>query len=851
MIRVLLAASMVLATLATDLQAVDLVRISAETGRPGTAGKESDWIYGDFLLSNSHLIAVVANPVPGRNANMTVRGVGASLLDLTTRWRPGDQLSAYYPAGGRYLFEDPSAISVVAGEREYSGNDIPDKITADSISWSCTSSSNVAGDGSQATVTYTLDDGAEAIAVKVSIQGADDQTDSVQAYDGVRADRTFRFDSSENLAWCEDEFFRQTYGFAIDDGTVSWGNERLRRLDYKIDSGASPATWRVFVIPGSSPTDIQTVAAQQAGSIGERTDLRLRVRRGDRGVGRAVITVKSDGPSAGNAAVEETLRSGPSGHARIRLPRGVYRIRVTAPGFTGQETRIDASEPKQDVDISMSAPARITGAVTDTEGRALPAKLTIYGRAGFADPDFGPDSAAGSIVNCVYTTSGKFNRSIDPGIYELIFSHGPEYDIVRRTIQVYDGQPTRLDVSLKRSVDTTGWISGELHSHSTPSGDNTSAQRGRVQNLVCEHIEFGPCTEHNRIDTYADDLKAMNVEREMATCNGMELTGSPLPANHQNAFPLERHPHTQDGGAPQTDANPIVQIQRLSMWDDGADKVVQINHPNIPQIYGDRDTNDVPDEGWRDMFGWTDVIEVHPPAAIFQPADEESRNRIVPWMVLLNNGYRIPGVVNTDAHYNHHGSGWYRNWIASPTDTPAEVTVESMIQSLERGNVVMSTGPYLHVTLSGTHSGRTSQAIPGDDLLADEGACELKVRVQCPNWLDVNRVQVFLNGRPEPGLNFTRTDHPELFGDGVVRFHQAMPLRLDRDTHVIVATIGEGLQLGDVYGESMGALQPVAVANPIFVDLVGDGFDPNGDNLDAPLPEPGYDVPNPRSVPRY
>ena len=56
------------------------------------------------------------------------------------------------------------------------------------------------------------------------------------------------------------------------------------------------------------------------------------------------------------------------------------------------------------------------------------------------------------------------------------------------------------------------------------------------------------------------------------------------------------------------------------------------------------------------------------------------------------------------------------------------------------------------------------------------------------------------------------------------------------DTHIIVATIGEGLTLGPVMGPNHGGkLPPVAVANPIFVDVDGQGFTPNRDLLDVPL----------------
>ena len=48
-------------------------------------GKEVDAIYGDWVLRNQRVIAVIGAAVPGRNANMTVRNTGGSVIDLTRR----------------------------------------------------------------------------------------------------------------------------------------------------------------------------------------------------------------------------------------------------------------------------------------------------------------------------------------------------------------------------------------------------------------------------------------------------------------------------------------------------------------------------------------------------------------------------------------------------------------------------------------------------------------------------------------------------------------------------------------------------------------------------------------------
>ena len=75
-----------------------------------------------------------------------------------------------------------------------------------------------------------------------------------------------------------------------------------------------------------------------------------------------------------------------------------------------------------------------------------------------------------------------------------------------------------------------------------------------------------------------------------------------------------------------------------------------------------------------------------------------------------------------------------------------------------------------------------------------------------------------------------------MFGDGVVKFDRTVEVELSEDAHLIVATIGDGLKLGNVMGPDHSEKAPVAFNNPIFVDVDEDGFEPNGDLLDLPFP---------------
>ena len=157
-----------------------------------------------------------------------------------------------------------------------------------------------------------------------------------------------------------------------------------------------------------------------------------------------------------------------------------------------------------------------------------------------------------------------------------------------------------------------------------------------------------------------------------------------------------------------------------------------------------------------------------------------------------------------------------------------------IVRASELGEIVMTNGPFLEVTAR-TGEDET-ETHPGGRMTAVDGEVALHVRVQCPNWFDIDRVQLFVNGRPSGELNFTRRENGDLFSRDTVRFEHTIPVLLESDAHLIVATIGEDSQLGMVMGPDHAESKPVAVSNPIFVDVDGDGFTANGDLLDLPIP---------------
>lgn len=834
-------------------------------------GKEVDAILGDYVLRNDHLVAVVAAPGEQRDANLTVRNVGGSIIDLTLRDEPNDQLSCFYPGGGSYRFDKPIDWDAASwGEAEGVTLAFAGK------------AQSPAGSPLTLAVGYELRDTERFVRVVSTVTNTGAEPIDVLPADGVRADGdTFKrgVDHEANLWWTYDKPWRQAYGLQPEQGSaeIDRSKKRDRRSPHQViypadreserpvtlAPGASH-TWKRRLFPAASNVGLQSLAYQFLGTPVHKGV--IRVTDCAEPIAGAEIRVihtirhehqgelKDERVSLGVGLTDER------GEFGINLPANTYSLRVRAEphgSTTGEIVLSAGTEATAVVELPPCGYAEAT--ITDAAGEAIPAKVQFLGQGETRSPHWGPESAVREVKNVQYTPDGRFRCKLLPGEYRWIASYGPEHDAAFGVIQVTAGETAEIKAALRRSVATPGWLSSELHSHSSPSGDNTGSQRGRVLNLLAEHLEFCPCTEHQRIDVYDEHLLAFGAQQRMLTCPGMELTGSPLPLNHQNAFPLVHKPHEQDGGGPQTDSNPVKQIQRLAEWDGDSEKLVQTNHPDLAQMIGDRDQNGVADEGFEGMFAHMDVVEVHPPELIFEPLnpDEPTEsgvgtggwdgrgNSIVNWLQMLNLGYRVTGVVNTDAHYNWHGSGWLRNWVKSSTDVPAEASVAELVHEFEHGHVVMSNGPYLQVAANAAGV----NAIPGDDLKADAGKARVRVIVRCPNWIEINRVQLFLNGRPVEQHNYTVRSHPDWFSAGPEVFDRAIEVAVEEDTHVVVACGGEGKSIRSMFGgdglqQDWGRRMPVAVANPIFLDTDGDKdgdgapFEANGDGLGLPLPTP-------------
>lgn len=843
-------------------------------------GKEVDAIDNDLILRNEILTAVIAQAKQGRKANMTVGGVSGALIDLTATETQSDQLSAFYPGRRAFTWASESIGTLEEDGHRYK-----------------TVSFSMATGSVQLTYALPMVDDSEinryGLRVSTTFRNSGDAPKTIKLEDSIRMDGGKEYmgktpNGDVDLAWVEDRFWKQAYGVVSKHGKIrsnTRGNETVLKylVDGKSQKELAPGetfTLTRWIYAAEDLVDVRTAVAFDQGLADDLVWLAIEPKDGlGRTIENALLQIRQNGKIVGHTTVTEEDNS-------VFLLKGKYTIRTTVDGEKLAEKSIEArgakpkekkaAEPKgerkkarfplleflfsgkldidldiQDVELTFAdyKPGAIAASITAEDGSPIPCKVELRPQDGTPKPDFGPETAEFGVKNVVYTPNGKFQRPVPSGKYDVIISRGPEYDAIFTELEVPQGKTAQLNGRLVRSVKTPGWVSCDYHSHSSPSGDNTGSQLGRVLNLAAEHIEFAPCTEHNRVSTYDGHIASQKLGRFLATISGMELTGSPLPLNHQNVFPMVYRPYQQDGGGPVTDGSPEKQIERLAAWDDGSRKLIQQNHPDIGWLFFDKNGDRKPDAGYERSFQHMDVVEIHafgPTGPLtnlmeMSPYDVDgkgkpNRNNVVfNWLQLLNQGYRIMGITNTDAHYNFHGSGWVRNWIRSTHDEPAKIDMEEMLSNSERGRLVMSNGPYLEASLTPL-GGSTVKTISGDSLTVPTGKLNAHVKVQCANWLDIDRVFILINGRPSDKYKWTREKNPDMFKDGVVKFDENISIELEDDAHIIVCTAHKTRPLGSVVGPGAKNHKPAALTNPMFINVKGDDFVPNKDTLGHPLP---------------
>ena len=784
-------------------------------------GKEADGIVGDFLLRNDMVEAVISHNAPLRRANMSTfygaAGVTPGCLyDLTLHGQNNDQITIFCPS----YQQGPVSYVRIA-------NSGPEEAAVETV---VTAAKN---DGVFKRHLYRLRDGWQGVLVVTTIRNEGDKPVTMRADDRWTNFRVGGV-AFDGIMWADaiDPADKAGYAYA---GISPEGNKPGRGGPQELQlKPGEEQTFARFLAVGRSPAEAVGAVAAMCGPTGVVSG-----------------TVKdSGGLPVRTASIfvptnDKPLPAYPDakGEYSFRLPLGNYVLEATDIGRQPVPRDI-ALNPDGHLGLpfEMSAASGVDFDITDAAGRTIPCKAQFIGRGGTKMPDFGPRDRAHGCVDQYHSETGRFLVQLPPGQYRVIVTRGTEFSHVAQHITVEAGKMTALKGALKRLVQTPGWVSTDFHNHSTQSGDNTCGTDDRIINLAAEQIEFAPTTEHNRLYDWRPHIEKLKLTDELNTVSGLELTGS---GPHLNAFPFQPVPRAQDNGAPVWSRDPRLNAITLRDFQGQVpDRWIHINHPDMVENFVDRDGDGRADGGYMHIGHMIDAIETQnflgvnilgtAPFRVGRNATtrQEEVQYVTEfiWLQLLNRGHRLWGIAVSDAHSVHgNGVGGWRTYVRCSTDAPKEIDWQEISRRAKAGQMILTTGPYLEVeTADGVLAGGSARA---------NGSIDLKVRVQCTDWIDIDRVQVLVNGRQRQDVNFTRKSHPQMFSSGVVKFDHRINIPLSEDAHLIVVVYAENSDLSIGYGTSaQSKLVPCAYNNPIFVDVDGNGFTPNGDTLGYELP---------------
>lgn len=774
-------------------------------------GREADGIIGDFVMRNDTVELTISGNLAERRANMsTFYGADGitpgCLYDLGPRGAGNDQITIFSPANQR---GPVSSVRILKDGKDGEAE----------IETLTTAANNK---GLYRRHAWRLRGGMSGVEIETTLRNESAAPFTVPVDDKLT---NFPANGPEGpyfWAACVNPLDKS--GYAIEP----------MRGDLKLAPGEEKKVKR-FLAVASSPEAALGILREMAG-----------------GTGKVILTLKGeDGKPVSSAAVvvvnggkEAPAWPDTSGKVTLTLSPGSHELRITDPGrapvkFTVSVTAGQSAERE----ILLGAAAGIAFSITeDGSGRSLPCKAQFIATGGTSKVDLGPENRAHGCVDQWHSETGTFTVPLPPGGYRVVVTRGPEYSLIRQDITLAAGQQVIVAGALKRLVDTTGWVGTDFHNHSTQSGDNTCGTDDRLINLAAEHIEFAPTTEHNRLYDWAPHIQKLGLAPWLSTVSGMELTGN---NQHLNCFPLTPEPGKQDNGAPVWNFDPRISAITLRDWQKpDPDRWIQVNHPDLQRDFNDYDADGEKDRGYYGITQYVDAWEIEnyidpgilaaAPWRISATAPGTPRKVIFQrefiYLQLLNLGHRLVATAVADAHSVHgNGAGAWRVYLPSATDDPAKVDWREMSRAAKAGRGVLSTGPFLQVSANGQPA--------GSEIKSGGQPVMLKVKVQCTDWLDIDRVQVLVNGRQPKELNFTRQSHPDWFGGGVVKFDRELPVTLTKDAHLIVVAINSAGDLKTWFGTSpQNALQPQAWHNPIYVDVDGNGFHANGDTLGFDLP---------------
>jgi hypothetical protein len=508
-----------------------------------------------------------------------------------------------------------------------------------------------------------------------------------------------------------------------------------------------------------------------------------------------------------------------------------------SPGSDAPVVPADAPSPAVDAPPDTALPPIGPGrlrviALDDETGLPMPARAVITAVPPTTPVRFDYDPTTGVCLNGtdganiapavigapegILLVAGDGTVQLPDGTYRVMVTRGPEWEAHTEEVAVDGQHGVVVTGSLRHSVDSRGWLSADMHIHTAQSFDCKTGLKTRVVSEVTVGVGLIVTTDHNVLSDLqptVEDLGYVGLARAIV---GDEFN---FAAGHGGAYPMPYDGTAQWGGTVEYGIDwetiKAVSLEALvpKLRALPTNPAISVNHPRMGGDLGyfNNLTQYGPNGWWPPQplasAGVFDGLELmngymHAPSWVAMLLRD--------WFFLLSTGHRIAAVGGADTHgLDDTRAGFPRTWLRLPTDDPAQVTGTDLADAVRAGRTFVSNGPFVRLKVNGGDLG---------DLVTVSGsAVTVDLTVDAPDWISVDTVRLFVNGVQVQELPVTSGARPLL----QTTFQQAIE---PGDGWIVAVASGpEPLPMAVIGNHEGGAVLPMAVTSPIYLDGNGDG----------------------------
>lgn len=637
----------------------------------------------------------------------------------------------------------------------------------------------------------------------------------------------------ENLDWFSGYMDNFSLGFTQKEGTIAGEfSERLTQAFYK----------KADIKPGETATYTRYLVVSDK-DLAKTTNFAYEMREKKYGfvTGRVIEPQSKDPVSDAEVRFiisrlgEDVVPAFPytrtvsdkNGNFEVTLPEGTYFVSSWA--FARRSERVRLSFPINDGDsfgleVRASPTSKLKFTCKDKDsGEFLPCKLTLVNIPPTPFVDHGPLGSYSR--NIYYSATGNETLDIPTGHYKIVFSRGLEYNIYEEDIYIAYTRENSINAELTHIIDVPGYISADVGVKTNNSYDCYVTPEERVVAAAAEGVEYLVSGDSNQATDLSSAVAAKGLGNFIKTGIGKQIEFMGV-KNLGNilVWPISQQYLSAAGDQQELEALTPAQLMSV-LRSKYPNSLIQVNRSLFPTEgyfvnYGyhkDKKTV-IKDKDFSYDFDLMDIW------------DGKRQGIIRDTLNLLFNtwfeGYNKIKPFGGSKSVMSWGEelGYPRVYIASSTDNPSQISETEIMESIKKGNYLITNGPIIKFTINGQS--------PGSLITDTDGKVDCHLEISAAPWVPTSYIDLNMDG-----IFFRRIIQPP--SKDVVRFPRGstpkgsenFQINITKDSIITIEVASSGEEdLSPVvpsHPYQSGGVKTFAITAPILIDFDGNGkYDP-------------------------